>query len=172
MISLDDGTTEANLCKQNYDPIKKAVLEDAQWSFATKRVTLAPAATPPAFGFNVRFLLPSDVLRVISVSDSPDDRSEVIWEKEGRYILCESNAVYVKYISNVDDPSVFSPMFIQCLAARLAADMAIPLTKSRTLQQDMFQLYDMKLKQALVSDSMQGKSKRIVSSWLKRARNR
>ena len=47
ITSLDDGTNEANLCKATYEPSRDQVLEERNWTFATKRTSLNPIADPP-----------------------------------------------------------------------------------------------------------------------------
>ena len=50
IISLDDGTTEANLCKANYDHLRDVVLEAKAWTFAIKRVQFAKLSEDPLYG--------------------------------------------------------------------------------------------------------------------------
>jgi len=68
------------------------------------------------------------------------------------------------------DTSKFLPLFIQALQARLASDMAIPLTSNGKLEEAKWSLYMAKLRQASSRDGQQGKSKRIRSRWLLDAR--
>ena len=78
--------------------------------------------------------------------------------------------VYIKYTWDVVDPARFSPGFVQALAARLAADLAIPIAESRQLQSDMVQIYAAKLVNADTLDSMQGRNQPITSNRLKKVR--
>ena len=89
---------------------------------------------------------------------------------EGNAILINESVCRVKLIRQVIDTTKFSPLFIQALAARLAADLAIPLTQNTTLESAKYQLYLAKLTQAAARDGQQGKSQRIRSRWLERAR--
>lgn len=172
ITAFDNGTTEANLCIDNYEELKKAVLESADWSFAMGKSVPAPEAVGPAFGFTYSFVLPPTVLRVISVSDNPDYENNIDWQKEGNTVECDSKIIYVKFIQNIDDTTKFSPTFRQCLSARIAAEFAIPLAKSRQLQKDMWGLYEAKKSEATNNDGLQGRSKKIKSSWLGNARQK
>ena len=67
--SLDDDSIEARLCKANYTLSRRAVLEEAEWTFAVKRAQLPSLAEPPLFGFAFQFLLPPDLLYSIGVYD-------------------------------------------------------------------------------------------------------
>lgn len=165
ITSLDDPSVGAKLCKDNYAGLRDAVLEESDWSFAIKRVVLAPSAILPTFGYGNKMLLPADCLRVITCSDSAnlDDENDLQWETEDGHVMCDVNILYVKYVSSVTDESKFSPTFVEALASRIAADLAIPLSKSRELMSDMWALYGRKVKASSSSNGMQGKNKRIKS---------
>jgi len=62
ILSLDDGTELSDLCKDNYEPLRDAVLEEARWTFATKRYEFLPMAEEPAYGYSTQFLIPTEVL--------------------------------------------------------------------------------------------------------------
>jgi hypothetical protein len=176
ITSLTDGTNEANACKDNFDAARDFVLADADWTFATKRFELPPSTTPPPFGFANRFLVPEEVLRVVAVNEMFDNFSKVsfsggnTWQLEDGYILTDDGVVNMRGVVFVSDPNKFSPGFVQCFAARLAADMAAPLTNSNTREQAMEAKYAIKLEAAKHQDGRQGTSKRIISRWLERAR--
>lgn len=165
IISLDDGTTEANLCKDLYADLRDAVLEERDWSFATVWKSLPSLATTPTGEFAYAYELPSEVLRVAEVEDN------TLWRVEDRKIVTDEAAVKARCIVRVTDPSKFSPGFVQALAARLAADLALPITNSRSMMETMFQLYERKVGRAINSDNRQGKARRIRSTWLLKARN-
>jgi hypothetical protein len=56
------------------------------------------------------------------------------------------------------------------VAARLAADLAMPITRSRKMQEDMWSLFETKLTSAAATDAGQGRSERTDSTELVRAR--
>lgn len=171
IISFDDASVEAKLCKANYGPLRDAVLEDHAWSFAVKRDALALLnETPVTYAY--AFQSPTDLLRVlqISVDGNFDVTEKVDWVLEDRKFLLDSDTAYIKYIYRMTDPAKFSPNFKQALAARIAADLAIPLTSSRTLQGDMYGLYQVKLMEAAQKDGLQGRYERLRSTWLRDAR--
>ncbi len=164
ITSLDDESTEAVLCKATYASVRDAVLEARDWTFAVGRYDLPKAATGPTNGYANAFPIPSDVLRILEVLDNLD------WQIEGQDVVTNEDAVSIKAVVRVTDPNRFSALFVQALAARLAADLAIALTQSRELQQQHYQLYLAKLDEAAANDGMQGKSRKITSSWLQRSR--
>ena len=170
LISLDDASKAASLCKLNYYPLRDAVLEARDWTFAQKRDVPAVLLTAPTWGYSHQFQLPADLLRIIFVgqNDDPEERNPVdSWVREQDKILANYNVVYIRYAARIEDPNKFSLSFVQALAARLAADLAMPLTNSRGLQSDMYKLYGTKLAEATAFDQMQGKSRIIRADDLR-----
>ncbi len=156
ITSLEDDSKEANLCKANYQPTLEAVLETREWSFAIKRFSTATPLSPaPTYGFANAFQLDADVLRVLEVSDNKYD-----WQIEGRTVVTDEASIEYKAIVAVN-AVLFSASFVQALASRLAAEIAIAITNSRTMQSQMLELYGVKLREAQASDGRQGTTRRV-----------
>ena len=170
IISLDDSQTEAVLCKQLYADLRDAVLQAHDWSFAIERVNLPKGGSDPTFRYANAFPLPSRVLYVWEVNKVKHDDPTRDWQVEDNAIVTDDTSVAAKWIKQVTDPSKFSPLFVQCLQARLAADMAIPVTSNLKLEESKWGLYTAKLKQATGRDGQQGKARRMRSRWLQNAR--
>lgn len=174
IISLDDGTTEANLCKANYDLGRRAVLEERDWTFATRREQLTPLAELPKFGYSYKFALPPDFIRAIGVynpdysnSDNPITTNYVI---EDNYLLANISNIDIKYIFNQIVTNRFSPLFDQTLAAYLGFLISIPLTQEKTQQERLFNIYNSLLDDASASNGLQGKREMINISESENAR--
>jgi len=175
ITSLDDPQKEAKLCKANYADARDAVLEDADWTFATRRYRLTPEVAVPIYGYSHQFLIPYDVIRIIAVSktgtnDSTNEETGLDWLKEENHILANEAVVYVRAIFRITDTNKFDSSFKHALAARIASDIAIPLTKSRSMQETMYALYQTKLGNAKSNDGRQGKREQIQAVQLTRAR--
>ena len=162
ITSFDDMSKESNLCQANYSYLRDAVLEDSIWSFATKRAEL-PLLDEDVLGYGSSFQLPEDCIRVDKVyRDSKFlDNTTVDYIIEDRKVLSNLNACFIKYCYRLVDTVRFSPNFTNALAYRIAAELAIPLTKSRTLQQQMLQIYQMRLEEATATDSMQSPNRQV-----------
>ena len=174
ITSFDDATVEAELCSQYYPVIRDAVLEDHNWSFATRRVALTPIAEKPVFQYTQIFPLPADTLRVLLVSSDAGTNftrpQNVVYSVEGRNILANYDVIYVMLIARVIETASFSPTFVNALATRLASEMCIALTNSRQLSGQLFDSYGYKLAIAARSDGMQGSSQRMPPGSLVMAR--
>ena len=178
ITSFDDGTTEANLCKANYDQLRDAVLETYYWSFATRRSRLNAVEPPPidpdALVYSGhKFAVPTDSIRIWKGSNNPDFMvgSNVPWTLENNFIYSGFAPFYMKYTYRLVETTKMSPSFVQALAARIAVDLCLPITESNNKLQAMQALYAVKLDEAKTTDGMQGTNERIRSTWMRRSRS-
>lgn len=174
----DENSKEANFCKFNYDPSRRAVLEIREWSFATKRIELNALATEPIFGYDYKFLLPDAQLRILGVYDpldTGDSDAAIVKHKiendDGTtVILANIDTIHVRYIFNQTNPVLFSPSFDQALAAYMGYNAAVPLTQDKDQQTRMFGIYKDLLEEATFADSLQGSQELLETSQLEKSR--
>jgi hypothetical protein len=175
LISLDDNSKMAEWCKNNYHLIRDAVLEEISWMFASDRAT-STVEDKDAWGQRYSHPLPQDWLLVqgvftdVSSLDPSNWIPDEAWEREGNKVLANNGTVYMIGTRRVTDTGQFSAMFTQALAARIAADAAIPLTQNRLLQRDMWALYMDKIHLAGAREGRQGKNERKRARVLERRR--
>ena len=174
ILTLDDNTKAAQLCKANYAQLRDTVLEEANWTFATKRFIFSTPEVPgPAYGYSNSFIVPTTVLLVLECNNNaePQGNYDLNWRYEENRILTDADKVYAKCIIQITDPKKFTNTFRQALASRIAAELATPLTESSTKETKMWKLYFGKLGVASSVDGMQGSSDRLKSrSRITRAR--
>ena len=169
IISLDDDTIEAKMCKAFYPAIRDLLLETHNWSFAIEWLDLPKLANPPLSEYSNAFPLPANAARVIFVGENYQQPNPY-WRVEGNNIVTNWGTCKCQVLALDPDPKKYSAAFVQAFVARLSADMAIGLTNSRSLMDSHFQLFGMKLKEAISTDNQQGKSRRIRSRWIERGR--
>lgn len=159
IVSMDDPSEEGEWCRDNYPFIRDAVLEERLWSFAAAR-KINTTGSRDEWDVMFKHAVPLDWLGVFRVyRDNQGGQTE--WEKEGRYVLSEDSTVYMWGTKRIVDTGYFSAMFVQTLAARLAAEMAIPLTESIKLQDSMWKLYVAKVAEATNRDAQQGRNEHV-----------
>ncbi len=181
IISLDDPSVEAKLCKANYAPLRDAVLEEREWTFAVKRLEYSQLVDSPLYGFDKAFQIPPEVLRILQVSLFDDAvldpgitgdfrsssrsgtgmgrETRIEWLREADRVLANgAQRIVTRSLIRITDTTKFSPAFDQCLAARLAMDLAIPISNSEKMQSAMASMYGEKIALAAASDGMQGRS--------------
>jgi len=152
ITSLTDDTERARLVNGIYEEVRDEVIRAALWNFAMERQVLASLAATPAFRWGYQFQQPSDCLRVVDVF-SGDVRIDYV--VEGRKILCDTSAVNLLYLKRVTDPNEFDSLFIGAYTAKLAAELAFPITGSNTASEKFWTLYDRKIREARTIDSQE-----------------
>jgi hypothetical protein len=152
--SLSDDNKRAIACNERWEVVRDEVLMDHPWNFALKRAELSEDATAPTWGFDSRYPLPADCLRVLKTED--DDYGRVPWKVEGRYILTDATEMKILYIAQITDPTYYTPKFAEVAALRLAADLAYHLAQSITLAQEILNVYRLMLADARMTDAQEG----------------
>ena len=175
IITIDDeNSKEATICKAMYNDVRDLVLEDADWTFATKRYLLTPEVEAPAWGYSNQFTIIPEILRVINAANNADNLngdSDLDWRREGNLILCNiSTNLYIKAIRQITDESKFSAGYTQTFIYKIASHLAIPIAGSRTLHDDMVAMYEKQKDDATANDGRQGRSDRINSSRYRKVR--
>lgn len=136
-----NGSAAARLCYLHYHPTRREVLTAARWTFAIKKTVLSSAAEeqlPEDYDRKEAMFthtLPSDCLRVLSVS-CPG------WILRGNKIYCRAQSVSLSYICDLEDTTLFEPLFTAALSLRLAYKLSIPLTGSTTARQALLEEYN------------------------------
>lgn len=130
-----DGTNEGRVARDLYDEARRSLLTQHSWNFAIRREELEQTDDLPESGWDYAYVLPDNFLRLLNVSSSEDDSGTVPYalenmEGEDRVLLCNSNTVFIRFIFDCDDPSIFSAPFRDALSWMLARDFAAALSKS------------------------------------------
>lgn len=155
VMSLTDGSKNANLCNAQYARLRDELLRSHNWNFASTRRTLAQLSDIPAFGFDHAYQLPSDWLRTVSVHDNEAGDRAVRYKIEGRRLLCSAPRVYLRYVRQVTDPNEMDVAFRETLAWKIAADLAIPVVQSTTTREQMTDGFDASLARARAVDAIE-----------------
>lgn len=137
IISLTAPIENARRCNMFYASTRDELLRGHRWRFAINRATLARLADGPAYGYDYAFQLPTSpyCLRALETLEEKDDGTD--WEVEGRTLVTDSDTCRLKYIAQITDPTQFDSLFKKTFIYTLAAKLAIPITKSRTLKELM-----------------------------------
>jgi hypothetical protein len=172
IVSFDDESQGGRLCKRNYEAVRDAVLRAYPWNPAIHRAALPALAAVPAWGFAYQYPLPEGpeppcCLRVLAIEGETDGAASN-YRIEGRCILSnEPPPLRILYIAQLADPTRFGPLLADAIAARLAAELAYPMTASSALGQAMSQTYREKLAEARAVDAQEGTAGRLsAGEWL------
>lgn len=131
--SLSETSKRARTCATVYPQKRRAMLMRYRWTFAKARAALMPDVATPAFGFTYQFQLPADCLAVIGLGDDRESlrnytSSTEIYKIEGRKLLYTDSAVNIFYIKNVEDTSLFDPLFEEALVFDIAHRLCYALS--------------------------------------------
>ena len=169
--SLSDDTKNARMCNNRFAYIRNSVLESYEWSFATKIADLALLSipTPPTLSINPNlpylYAAPADLLKIIHGSDLYDDYELADGVIYGRY-----SPMSIKYTWHNTNSASYSYCGAECIAWRLAADLAYALTNSQPTAEAMAKGYEMELRNARYSDSHKKNPQTLVADDCIRSR--
>lgn len=158
IVSLDDGSDTGNKVDDIYEDTRDNLLRSHPWNFATKRVQLARSSNAPAFEFDYAYVLPADWLRTISVHDNDAGHGTVLYRSElsgtQRVLVSSSDAIYLRYVSQVTDPNLMSVDFRMAFVLSLARDLSISIASSNTMQESFDRQAQRALAKARSTDAM------------------
>lgn len=106
---------------------------------------------PPAFGFSMKFPLPTDYLRVVNLDDS-----SIKYKIEGGYLLCDDASVKMLYIAKITDTTKYEPMFDHLLGVMLAHELSYSLVQSASLKLALAQEVQILLRDVRSADAQEG----------------
>jgi len=153
--SLDEGSKEADLCKELYPTMVLVVLSAHKWNFAKKEVSLAESSTYTMLDdrFEFAYQLPADFNRLSRTSERG-----VVYERRGQYLVTNETPFSIEYIAEIEDEILFPELFAQAVAARLSVPLAQPLArKGAPTWQDLYKMYLILLDDAKLADAQDEK---------------
>jgi hypothetical protein len=165
ITSLTDDTERARLCNALYEPARDACLRLHPWNFAITRATLSQLSSTPNYEYSYQYALPTDpyCLRVLSM-----EYEDYIFRiensaTEGRVLLTDESTAKILYVGKITDTAKFDSLFVDLLTAKLAAELAYPITNSVNLQTQMEKIYRDKLSETRSVDGQEGFTTDLVS---------
>jgi hypothetical protein len=134
------------------------------WNFALSRVSITVDPTAPTWGYNYRYPLPTDTLRVFRVG-YPDD--EIDFETEGGYILTDESECLAHLIMRITDVSLFDPCFSVALEIMMAEAMCFALTGNNSLKDQLQKDLKAAIQDARSMDAFERSVEQIqTNTWL------
>ncbi len=170
--SLEEDSTEADVCAEFYPSSRDACLRELKPSFARKRTIFTTAGPKPAWGFGNSYALPQDCLLVIEQDNvSLQDRSQRAWRVEGREFLTDRTDPRIIYIKKDDAiESLMDGSFIKALSCYVAYEIAYALTNSNDKVSAMYDLYTIRRDQAIVEYGQESSTRETYNDELTQVR--
>lgn len=156
----------ARLCNARFAYIRNSVLETYEWSVATRTVEL-PALSGVTIDFDWAYAFepPADMLKMVRGEDWFDD-----YEVFSGVLYADKNPFKIKYIWKNTNSATYTYSLAECIAWRLAADLAYALTNSQPTAEAMLKGYELELKNARYSDSHKKTPQPLISEDFIRSR--
>ena len=157
----DQRSQAAEAIAVAWDQVRRGTIAGGEkaaprWNFAT-RLALVPArALPPgttlAGGWRAAFPLPDGCLRVIEPLSARTGR--IGWRVAGGEVLADvAGPLELEYLVDVEEPTLWSPLFVETFAARLGFQIADRVTGDRGRKQDCWAEYEANLLAAAKVDA-------------------
>lgn len=147
IMDIDEASESASKIRTVYEHVRNAVFAEHPWNFCSEDVQLGALLTKPLINYAYAYALPTELVRLNEVYDSHGNRLEPGDYKvvKDNMLYCNVSPVIINYNIIVEDETKFPPLFVQALAAKLAFEICYSVTGSRTLQADMWELYNHKI---------------------------
>jgi hypothetical protein len=153
ILSLTEDSKNARLCNSRYAQVRDALFRSHPWNCLQKRIELAADSVAPAWGFSYQYTLPADCLRLLVILDYDSN-----YKVEGRKVLSNTSSMKILYVARVTDPNEYDELLRETLSAALGADIAYGVTSSSPVTQNMYTLFQNKLRDARFVDSTEGQN--------------
>lgn len=172
-----EQSESARQCNGCYEQVVRSELELNAWYFAKAQAALPARAEIPLFKFANAFELPSDFIRLVelehrwvfSIARGVDVNPVPLWEVQGRAIFTDLPApLRITYLKDVsDDPSMWASSFADVVAAAIAKEVAMALTKSEAAVTRAERAYKTSINNAIRTNAIQMPPMNIPDgSWL------
>lgn len=155
ITNLTDDTKEARLCNEQYEKMRDEVLASHFWNFAMERIELAQLTDTPEFGYRFYYAIPSNVLRIKQTQCEDDEWFRETYDNQD-VLITDLNEVKILAITQVTNTTLFSKMFDDALAWRIAAEICYAITQNATLADATYARYERALSYARTYDAQEG----------------
>lgn len=144
LVDVETDNKKSRALETAYEPCRDAALEEFPWGFAKRFLTLSYDATySPDHTYDYQYLLPADYLALVRVStDLPYEEIATVAASGSSPSVTsigtnDAGPLDVTYISKIENEAVFSPLFAELLAHRLAMACVEEITQSNTKKADV-----------------------------------
>jgi len=148
--NLSDSTKDADLCEAEYYAIRDMLLEEHNWQFCTKYTSIAKDASSPEWYWDNQYTLPNDFVSMLHL-EYENYKYEITDDQ--KLMTNVASPLKIRYIAKEEDPTRFPQLFKQALVTKLAATLAMALTKDLKRAEYLESRYDRLIADARFSDS-------------------
>ena len=155
--AITDNCKQAEVMKDLYDTVRRDMLEETPFNFATKRAALPLLPVSPAFGYENAFQLPADFIF------AQKEYNDELFEIEGGDLLSDAGEIKLLYTFDNQDTSTYAPSFVKAFVLELAVRSCFALGQDKAHKNMLVQLAELALTKARTFSSQQDDSDRDIS---------
>lgn len=142
ITSVSQNNRAAIAMSAVYDMLRLAELRKHPWNFAIKQIQLNANANTPLFDRAYSFPLPNDFVKMVAPFPE-SDYNDIDWVIQDKQIYTNYQPpLNIRYIADITDTSMFDPLFVTVLAARISSACADAITQSNSKLSNVNQAYN------------------------------
>jgi hypothetical protein len=158
IADVDEASAEAGHCRLHADLVRKTLLRDFDWNFATQETTLSEGdAAEDTFGYTYNYELPDDYLQALEFNDVPAGTTQTRWKIYGILLYSDvapDDAVF-RYVADIDDCEDWDDIFTTTYTWYLAAAIAPAISNSPAMAAELLRAGQAYLKDAKAGDVLE-----------------
>jgi len=152
LTAPSDNTSLGRAVASVWEIERLAALRDGAWNFAMTRAELAALTEKPVHGFENRFQVPADCLRLIEIYELRRDN----WQFEGQAINADhTGPLKIRYLADITEPALFDPLFAKAFSLRIACAIGNRIAGSAFKEELNWEKYRKALAEARMCDAME-----------------
>lgn len=171
VAAINEKSTEAKKLSLYYDTSVVSVLAAHDWAFAKRSIAMSATGTPPP-GWIYQYTYPNSCVKVRKIIGPTRTGDPIPFEiahsdiNDAKVILTDQPGAEVWYTKLITNTELFPAKFVEALAAKLASNVAMPITRKRAVRDDAISIYNLLLEQAKASDlNESGKEEDRLAPW-------
>lgn len=164
----DDDGKAAKYARLFYPSSRDQMLRAFPWRRIKKRIAVAADPAAPVWGYDKRYALPSDLLRLLEVAANDKVIRNSEWELEGNWLLTNFDGpLYLRYLYASTDPNEWDVLMHSVIAAHLAVELAEPLTQDDSKKRLAVQMFQLVMADARHANAQEGNPVKLNTpdSW-------
>ena len=160
--SIDDDEPNARRFRRSFNALRDAFLAIHPWNFAVRRLALAAVAETAVPGWEYRYLLPGDCLRLLPLQEAGRfNGAHIAHQVEDGHILTDAAPpLPIRYVRRVEAIGQWSPLAITAFSSFLAANLAHAVTGKASYARFAADRFEAELKRARRGDGLEGSQAR------------
>lgn len=154
IATLTSNVAQARKVNAAFERTIHSVLARSHWTFARKIAALANVTNDWAERWEYKYDLPNDCINPVRLIPTVDlqRREPIPFQRLGQSLYTNQPDAKLQYVFETDDTMAMPQQFLDACAFLLARNIAMPLTRKRSVYEDMNAMYEYHLGLAIEAD--------------------